>query len=167
MGSLKNDCVLTRRPLQDKRDQIIPTITKMVKERITVRDQAIRIQGFSMSTKFNSLPWHDAELLSINVDRSNAGNSDTVSLVVKWPDGNRNSIVFSDCYLLDAKMNFGVVAEESILEAICFDEGEKISEVKGKWQPLGVKLDSICCYRIITNSTNSQIDIYALSYALS
>ena len=120
-----------------------------------------------MSTKFNSLPWHDAELLSINVDRSNAGNNDTVALVVKWPDGNRNNIVFSDCYLLDVRMNFGVVAEESILEAMCLDSGGKISEIKGKWQPLGVELDDICCYRITTNSTNSQIDIYALSYVLS
>lgn len=120
-----------------------------------------------MDTKFNSLPWHDAGLLSINIDRSNAGNNDTVTFVVKWPDGSQNNLVFNDCYLFDARMNFGVVAEESILEAVCLDEGGQISDIKNKWQSLGVALDNIRCYRIITNSTNSQIDIYALSYTLS
>jgi len=120
-----------------------------------------------MSTKFESLPWHDAELLSISIDRSNAGNSDTVSFVVKWPDGKHNDIVFNDCYLFDARMNFGIVAEESILEAICLDESDQISDLINKWQSLGVELDDICCYRITTNSTNSQVDIYALSFTLS
>ncbi|HEB94683.1 MAG TPA: hypothetical protein ENI94_14755 [Gammaproteobacteria bacterium] len=120
-----------------------------------------------MDAKFDSLPWHDAELLSISIDRSNAGNNDTVTFVVKWPDGNKNEIIFNDCYFFDARMNFGVVAEESILEAICLDESSQISDIKSKWQSLGVELDNICCYRIITNSTNSQVDIYALSYTLS
>ena len=120
-----------------------------------------------MDTKFNALPWHDAELISINIDRSNAGNSDVVALVIKWPDGSSNNIVFDDCYLFDTKMNFGVIAEENILEATCFFESDQIIDIKGKWQPLGVMLDNLCCYRIITNSTNSQIDIYALSYLLS
>ncbi len=119
-----------------------------------------------MMNKFNSMPWHDAQLLSISIDRSNAGNSDTVGLLVEWPDGIRNKIIFSDCYLFDAKMNFGVVAEESILDAMCLDESDQISEIKNKWEQLGVKLDQIYCYRIITNSTNSQIDIYALSHAI-
>jgi len=120
-----------------------------------------------MDTEFNSLPWHDAELLSISIDRSNAGNSDTVTFVVKWPDETQNEIVFNDCYFFDARMNFGVVAEESILEGICLNESGQISDIKRKWQSLGVKLDNIRCYRIITNSTNSQINIYALSYTLS
>lgn len=139
----------------------------MVREHITALDQAIKIRGFSMNTNFNFLPWHDAKLLSINIDRSNAGNSDLINLSVKWPDGHKSDIVFSDCYLLSARMNFGIIAEESILEAICLKESDKILEIKGKWQTLGVELDGICCYRIVTNSTNSQIEIYALSYALS
>ncbi|GFO76327.1 hypothetical protein BPLS_P4041 [Bathymodiolus platifrons methanotrophic gill symbiont] len=120
-----------------------------------------------MDTKFNSLLWHDAQLLSISIDRSNAGNNDIITFVIKWPDGNQNNIVFNDCYLFDARMNFGVVSEESILEAICLDEGVQIPDIKSKWQSLEVTLDDLRCYRIITNSTNSQIDIYALSYALS
>lgn len=139
----------------------------MVRERITAQGWAIKIRGFSMDANFNSLPWHDAELLSINIDRSNAGNSDTVALSIKWPDGNKSNIIFNDCYLLDARMNFGIIAEESILEAMCLNENDQILEIKSRWQSLGVELNSICCYRIITNSTNSQIEIYALSYTLS
>lgn len=120
-----------------------------------------------MDTNFNSLPWHDAELLSVSIDRSNAGNSDIVVLVVKWPDGKENSIIFNDCYFFNAQMNFGVIAEETILEAMCLAESDKLSEIKDKWEPLGVMLDKIRCYRINTNSTNSLIDIYALSYTLS
>ncbi|MEP3245481.1 MAG: hypothetical protein ABJN40_01660 [Sneathiella sp.] len=119
-----------------------------------------------MKTKFDSLQWHDAELLSISIDRSNAGNNDTVSIAVRWPDGSQNNVVFRDCYLLDAVMNFGVIAEESILEAICLDTGRRISEIKRNWEKLGVNLEGISCYRIVTNSTNSQIDIYAMSFIL-
>ncbi len=139
----------------------------MVKEHITARGWAIKIRVFSMNANFNSLPWHDAELLSININRSNAGNSDAVALSVKWPDGNKSDIVFNDCYLLNARMNFGVIAKESILEAMCLNESDQILEIKRKWQLLGVELDGIRCYRIMTNSTNSQIEIYALSYTLS
>ncbi|WP_416391618.1 hypothetical protein NR756_02690 [Alloalcanivorax xenomutans] len=120
-----------------------------------------------MKVDFNSLPWHDAELVAVNIDRSNAGRGDNISLLIKWPDGRKNDVVFEDCYFFDAKMNFGVVAKETILEGVCLGENDRILEIKKKWQSLGISLDGICCYRIITNSTNSKIEIYALSYMLS
>lgn len=120
-----------------------------------------------MENTFNSLPWHDAELLSINVDRSNAGDSDTVVLEIKWPSGYKNKIIFENCYLLEAKMNFGIVALETIREAICLIEGELSAEIKNNWKSLGVNLEVLRCYRLNTNSTNSFINIYALSYKLT
>lgn len=138
----------------------------MVKVHIIARGWAIRIRGFRMGFEFDRLPWHDAELLSVNVDRSDAGNSDTVSLSVKWPDGKKETIIFEDCYLFDARMNFGVISEEAILEGVCLNDTEKILEIKEKWHRIGVDLNGIHCYRIITNSTNSQIEVYALSYTL-
>jgi len=72
-----------------------------------------------MDSIFNSLAWHDAELLSINIDRLDAGNNDIVALSIKWPNGKKELLVFIECYLLDAEMNFGVIAEESILEGAC------------------------------------------------
>lgn len=120
-----------------------------------------------MEKTFNSLPWHDAELLSLNIDRSNAGNTDTVVLKIKWPNGEENKIIFEDCYLLEAKMNFGIVALETIREAMCLVEGELSAEIKNNWKSLGVNLDALRCYRLNTNSTNSFINIYALSYRLT
>lgn len=119
-----------------------------------------------MDSKFNLLPWHDAVLSSVSIDRSDAGKSDTVALTIKWPDGHKNDVVFNDCYFLCAMMNFGVIAEESILEGVCFSQSDRILEIKSKWQSLGVELGDLRGYRLITNSTNSRIEIYALSYAL-
>ncbi len=120
-----------------------------------------------MNTDFNSLPWHDATLLSISIDRSDPGHIDTVSLAVHWPNGSKNNVVFQDCYMLNARMNFGVVAAESILKGEHLDDDPEITAIKNRWEPLGVPLHNLSCYRIVTNSTNSQIHIYSLSYALT
>ncbi len=60
-------------------------------------------------------------------------------------------------------MNFGIVAEESILSAVCSSEDEEIAAIKSKWTPLGVELDDLRCYTINTNSTNSSLKVFALS----
>lgn len=113
--------------------------------------------------KFNELPWHDSALLNIEIDRSNPGESDTVRILIQWPDDSQSYVVFSECYFFEAKMNFGVIAEESILGADCNNYDEQILTVQSKWSPLGVGLDKLLCYKIYTNSTNSTLKIYALS----
>lgn len=116
--------------------------------------------------KFNSLDWHDAIISQVAVDRSNPGENDSVSITIQWPDGNKNTIRFNDCYMLDAKMNFGVIAEECILGAECISDNEVITEIQKKWKSIGVGLDGLLCFSIETNSTNSSINIYSLSFAL-
>ncbi len=113
--------------------------------------------------RFNELPWHDSALLNIEVDRKNPGENDSVRVFVKWPDGKENSIIFNDCYFFEAKMNFGVVAEESILSAVCSDEDDELPLIRSKWSPLGVDLGRLFCYAINTNSTNSSLKVFALS----
>lgn len=137
----------------------------MVKGRIIVLVKEIQIRGFNMSysNKFNELPWHDSTLLNVEIDRKKPGKNDSIKLSIKWPDGNKNMVIFSDCYFFDAKMNFGIVAEESILSADCRSDCEEISAIKNNWTPLGVKLDNLLCYTINTNSTNSSLKILALS----
>jgi len=112
---------------------------------------------------FDTLPWHDSVLFSLNIDRKDPGEHDTVKVGIIWPDGKRNWITFRDCYLLDAHMNFGIIAEESVLDA-CVDKNDKeLSVVKEKWANAGVNLDGLNCFKIRTNSTDSSIKIYALS----
>ena len=113
--------------------------------------------------KFNELPWHGSALLNVEVDRKSPGENDTVIIFVKWPDGKENSIVFNDCYFFEARMNFGIVAEESILGAICSDEDDELPLIRSKWSPLGVGLSDLLCYAINTNSTNSSLKVFALS----
>lgn len=117
-----------------------------------------------MIDQFNSLPWHDANLLEINIYRRNPGNNDEIVIKIKWPNGNENEIFFSSCYLLNFQMNFGVIAEESILYAKCLEKNNIISDLKKKWKYFNVDLNGIKCFKIITNSTNSNINIYALYY---
>lgn len=85
--------------------------------------------------KFNGLPWHDSALLNIEIDRSNPGESDTVRILIQWPDESQSYVVFSECYFFEAKMNFGVIAEESILGADCNNYDEQILAAQNKWSP--------------------------------
>jgi hypothetical protein len=113
---------------------------------------------------FNALAWHDAVLLQLTVDRGNPGEIDEILLVVKWPDGTQQQIRFVDCYLLEAQMNFGVVAPESIRDAHCSKDSSQLSEVRRRWKGLGVTLDDLKCFEVCTNSTASVIRICAREF---
>lgn len=39
-----------------------------------------------MNINFNELPWHDANLRFIYIDRQKPGEQDSIRLVVDWPD---------------------------------------------------------------------------------
>ena len=119
-----------------------------------------------IETKFTELPWHDAELLDITINRRNPGYNDQVIINVCWPNGHKKALVFDDCFELEAKMNFGIIAQENIFDASSIDESQKLTEIRKKWAQLGVKLKKLKCFEIRTNSTNSIIRIYALSCSL-
>ncbi len=98
---------------------------------------------------FDQLPWHDAELLSITIDRSDPGNDDSVTLLVRWPNSQKNQIIFRECYALDMDMNFGVIATESIREGLCHMRPRKPH--------------TISVYLVMT-TYNSCLKIYAKKY---
>ena len=110
---------------------------------------------------FDDLEWHDALLLSISIDRQNPGERDEVTLLVAWSDGRKDKVHFRECYALDAQMNFGVVAPESIRAAHCVSESSRLVEMRERWRGLGVDLADLCCFEITTNSTASVIRIFA------
>jgi hypothetical protein len=120
-----------------------------------------------MNTNFNDLPWHDANLQFIYIDRQKPGEKDTIKLLIEWPESNSTSnIEFNDCYALTLNMNFGIVACESILTAECSSDSEELRSIKKKWSRAGINLEGLKCYKIITNSTNSIINIYALDFRM-
>jgi len=115
-----------------------------------------------MSADFTSLAWHDAELLGLLLDRGDPGNCDQIELEVRWPDGERETVVFGDCYYLEAKMNFGVIAQESIAGATVIRDSDELLRVREKWSNLGVDLGKLICFEIKTNSTGSVLRIFSI-----
>lgn len=114
-----------------------------------------------VSEDFNDLPWHDAVLLNLSIDRQHAGERDEVRIQVSWPQGDEATLLFSDCYGFTAEMNFGVIAKEQILVADVVDDDPGLVSLRGLWKQMGVSRETLRCYRIETNSTASVLKIYA------
>jgi hypothetical protein len=112
--------------------------------------------------KFEDIEWHDQTLIGIDINRTNPGNDDSIKLNVLIDDVEME-VSFQNVYFADIKMNFGVIAQESISYAIINNADIEITNVQTKWSKVGVELDKLLCFEINTNSTNSLIKIYALS----
>ena len=119
-----------------------------------------------MIQEFNDCPWHDAELKEIVVDRV---QSDTVKILIRWPEdhgGHSVFIEFLNCYAFQADMHFGFIPPDFILEAECIQHSQQLDNIKKKWAKMGLNISGLNCYKIITNSTNSTIDIFALDFRI-
>lgn len=114
-----------------------------------------------MTADFDSLPWHDAELLELLVDRRNAGECDEVHLRVSWTQGGEALLLFRNCYAMTADMYFGIIATERIDCALLVKDDPGLTSIRDRWKALGVPLESLGCYRIQMSSTGSVIQIYA------
>lgn len=114
-----------------------------------------------MDVVFNSLPWHDAELRELLIDRRNPGNADDVSLRITWPVGGEATVIFSDCYAISMDFNFVVTAEERILSASIIEKDSGLLKIRERWNLLGVTLNNLRCYHFETSSTGSVMRIYA------
>lgn len=113
---------------------------------------------------FEALPWHDAELREVLIDRRAPGKRDDVRVRVRWLDGGEATLLFRECHALKAAMNFGVIAEERILSASMMDDDTGLHSIRKRWNSLGVALDRLRCYRIETSSTASVLRIYAQQF---
>lgn len=71
---------------------------------------------------------------------------------------------FFGCYAFNANMHFGINPPDFILDAECITQSHELDNIKKNWLKMGSDLSKLCCYRIITNSTNSIIDIFSLGF---
>jgi len=114
---------------------------------------------------FNDFYWHDAIIKNIQIDRTNPGNDDSVMFEIKWPEESTMRIlVFEDVYWTSMNLNFGIIADESILYATQLDEqNEDLVSFYLKWKGAmdDVKLNT---YKIELNSTGGEIKIIAKSF---
>jgi len=110
---------------------------------------------------FQDLLWHDAQILNIEIDRRDPGHRDEVVVVVTWPDTRTSRIRFHDCWRIEALMNFGIVALESVLTASEESDNEGLRRIRETWAHVGIGLHDLRCFTIETNSTAGTITVYA------
>ena len=111
--------------------------------------------------------WHDALVRSIQVDRSNPGDNDSILFEIEWPDESQTvSFVFYKVYWANMNLNFGIKAEETILcVEVLEDNNEDLANFYSKWKGLmdDIKLYT---YRIELNSTGGIIKIIATGFKI-
>lgn len=116
----------------------------------------------SANFDFDDNYWHDSILESIYINRTDPGHLDQVEIVVKWYDTKkRTKLIFDKVYLYKAKMNFGIIALESIDAAyVTPPDDPDIVGFYEKWKGFfnHVKING---YVIRTSSTGGEIKILA------
>ncbi|GAB6010478.1 hypothetical protein [Dysgonomonas reticulitermitis] len=115
---------------------------------------------------FNDFYWHDSIIKSIYIDRSNPGKKDEIQLEVELINEGVCILVFKDVYWSSLNLNFGIVAEESILNAKILEKNDvDLANFYSSWNGLMDNLD-LKVFLIELNSTGSTIKIIAKDYEL-
>lgn len=113
-----------------------------------------------MKMKFNDFYWHDAVIKNIQIDRNNPGILDTIIFDINWSvNKGKSKITFEDVYWASFNLNFGIVANETILNAFELEENdETINRIYTTWNGKinDVKLKG---FKFSLNSTGSEIII--------
>jgi hypothetical protein len=114
------------------------------------------------SMNFNDYCWHDAIIKNIKIDRSNPGITDIIIFDIEWPNEKGNvSFVFEEVYWAEMRLNFGIVADETILNSTELDNSNQdLVNFYSKWK--GAMDDvELKTYKIELNSTGGEIKIIA------
>lgn len=115
---------------------------------------------------FEYFDWHDSIIKSIDIDRNKPGINDSIKFNIKKVEGGNIELVFEETYWANFILNFGIVADETILDAYIADSTD-IDLVKfySNWKGAmnNVKLD---LYVIKLNSTGGSIKILAKGFKI-
>ncbi|HTM67631.1 MAG TPA: hypothetical protein VL093_14995 [Flavipsychrobacter sp.] len=115
---------------------------------------------------FNEYNWHDSIIKNIQIDRSNPGKTDTILFEIQWRENDKKSVlVFEEVYWASFNLNFGIVCNETILNAALLDSNdEDLRQFYLKWKG---RMDDITLnpYMIELNSTGGRIKIIAKSFS--
>ena len=114
--------------------------------------------------KFEEYYWHDSEIKTIIIDRSNPGNNDVIVFEIDWVDKGLGKLIFEGVYWANINMNFGIVSTECIASAYVANEKDSsLTEVYQRWNGL-INDTKLYCYVINTISTRSEIKIIAKEF---
>lgn len=114
---------------------------------------------------FNDLYWHDSTIQSISIKRDNPGYNDSIIFEIDWYDTGLGKIIFYDVLKAKFDLNFGMIVRESILNAECVEVDESLALLREQQNDFFLTY-GLNCYLINTNSTASQIKIYAAGFQL-
>jgi hypothetical protein len=107
-------------------------------------------------------PWHDAVLKEVKIDRSDPGNNDTITMIVAWQNGLKNTFVFKDVYYAKLDLNFGIIADECISDVEYLSKSDKdVIDFLQKWNKFVDYIDDFLFIEITTISTASSIRIFS------
>lgn len=135
------------------------------RERDGATGDIVSVTASTIKERFLDFPWHDANLRLIEIDRTDPGRRDEVALVIEWPDDRRSRLVFTHCYLFDAKLNFGIDAGgEWIYGADCSPDSAEVARVRERLGHHRADIPDLYCFEIDTSSTGSTIRIVARGF---
>lgn len=117
--------------------------------------------------KFNDFDWHDSIIKNISIDRSMPGIKDDIKFDIECVNGNRIELLFEEIYWVNMVLNFGIVADETILSANVEDANDSdLIELYSKWNGF---LDDIILksYTIRLNSTGGIIKVISKGFKIN
>lgn len=115
--------------------------------------------------KFEDYHWHDSIVHNISLDRSNPGYNDTLELEIAfYPEDKISKLIFEDLRYLKMDLNFGIIAHETILDAIELENSDEdlkkfYSSWKGHFDDIKLRV-----FLIDLNSTGGKIKIICESF---
>jgi hypothetical protein len=114
---------------------------------------------------FEDFYWHDSVIKNITINRNNPGIKDEIEIEIVWDDNDeRVNFVFEDVYWAKMDLNFGIVANENILQGYLLSSNdEDLMNLYSSWKGfLGdIRLN---VYEIELNSTGGRIKIIAKKF---
>jgi hypothetical protein len=130
--------------------------------------QANGLGGINLKSNimnFENFYWHDAVIKNITINRDNPGIKDEIIFEIIWPDNDeRVNFVFEDVFWAKMNLNFGIVANETILQGYLLpNSDEDLINFYSLWKDARDKV-KLNVYLIELNSTGGTIKIIAKSF---
>ncbi len=113
---------------------------------------------------FNDVEWHDSIIKKILIDRNNPGNIDSIEFEIEWINQKIERLIFSGVYWANLSLNFGIIAEESILNAYVIDNNDKdLAHLNERWKN-SINISELRVFILNLNSTGGTIKIIAKNF---
>ena len=127
----------------------------------------VEINKKSRIMNFESFYWHDAIIKNIVINRNSPGIKDEIEMEIIFPDNNeRVNFVFEGVYWVKMELNFGIIADESILQSCLLKRDDKdLINLCSLWKD-NVSNAELNVYEILLNSMGGKIKIIARKFKI-